>query len=249
MSKNEARKEFLKFIEKLPQDESGLELGLNYAFFQRLASVLRAEYRWQKYAMKNRSVQGGGEGQEFPENLMDHMLHKFMITSEMVALEMGYGGHKSLEIRRRQLYLSFFMYGLGIAAHGEVSLMDKGIQDLSQEDDTFLKLLENYPREAHMPFRRAYELSQERDRAILAGNRLSDISVTGRFLWAIVVATFLDKSLYEVRCGYIGFANTFHNVWSDLELLMAEFYSFRVKVFPVLPKIKEYMRIYPRWTE
>ncbi|MBU4421521.1 hypothetical protein KKB41_00975 [Patescibacteria group bacterium] len=249
MLENEARKDFLQFIAELPEDEDGFELGLHYGFFQKLANVLKAEYRWQKYAMKNRSVQGGGEGQEFSETLMDHMLHKFMIASEMVATEMGYGGHKSLEIRRRHLYLSFFMYGLGMATYGEVSLMDKDTRDLSQEDDTFLNLLKNYPEVVHGPFRRAYELSQERDRAILAGESLGSISVTGRFLWAIVVATFLDKSLYEVRHGQLAFANTFHNVWEDIQPLMREFYSFRIKVLPLLPEIMEYMERYPRWTE
>ncbi|PIR66253.1 MAG: hypothetical protein COU51_04830 [Parcubacteria group bacterium CG10_big_fil_rev_8_21_14_0_10_36_14] len=249
MLENEARKDFLKCIEEFPENEDGFELGLHYSFFQKLVKILKTEYRWKKYAMKNRSVQGGGEGQEMPETLLDHMLHKFMVASEMVAIEKGYGGHKSLEIRRRQLYLSFFMYSLAMAAHGEISLMDKNAYDLAQEDNTFMNFLRKYPEVAHGPFRRAYELSQERDRAILAGKNLDSISVTGRFLWAIVVATFLDKSLYEVRRGQLAFANTFHNVWEDIEPLMREFYSFRIKVSPILSEIKGYMDSYPRWAE
>ncbi len=234
---NEARVELARFL--IGRGE--LDLAEKYEFLRLLTATLANERCWVKYAKTG--------GEYAPETVLDHLLHKFLIGAEMVALEKQYGGREALALNTSMLYLAFVLYGPGVALHGDVAFADRRKEDLKREGDGFERIIALFSTGAHVYLKRAYFVSTERDYAIIFGKSLLDISVTSKFLWAVVVASFLSKSLCEVRHGNVAFVNTFHNMKDDAEILYRTFHSFRELVGPQLPEIKQLMAKYPRWEE
>lgn len=235
---NEARIKLARFL--LQRGE--LDLAERYEFLSLLVATLEEERRWTKYAKK-----AGGE--RAPETVLGHLVHKFFIGAEMIALEKQYGGAEAVALNTSKLYLAFVLYGPGVALHGDVAFADRTMGDLNRERVEFEKMIAIFPAGAHNYLKQAFDISVERDSVILSGKTLGDVSINGRFLWAVVVLSFLSKSLFEVRHGNVAFANTFHNMRDDVEQLERTFYSFRQLIRPQMDEIKRLMEKYPRWEE
>ncbi len=236
---NKARKELAVFLE---ERDSRLPLSLDELFrFLRLwTKVLSAEKRWKKYAKRDTR-------EDMPETVLEHIVDCVFIGAQLIAAEKHYGSHVSLELRPNELYLAFIVYGLRVALRGDIALMDMTEEDLRREKEDFQKML--FPADAHNDFVRAYNISKEREEAAAQGRPLQSVSANGQFLWAVVVSTFLGKSLLEVKRGNWAWANTFHNMQEDVEYLCRKFHSFDEKVKPQLAAIKGWMKAIPRWKE
>jgi len=246
---NEARINLARFM----LGRSELRLDEMYEFLRLLTTALASEKRWAKYAARSRQTNPSAKGERLSENMLEHLMDKMIIGAEMIAVEkslLGHdGGHVALELDPGRLYLAFALYGFGIALRGDVALLDKRIEDLERETVAFEEMLPLFSGYALMYFRSAHDLSTERDRAMLSGKPLSGITTGGQFLWAVVMVSFLGKSLYEAKRGNFAFVNTFHNMKEDIDYLCRIFTSFRRKVEPHLAEIKKMMEEYPRWEE
>ncbi len=235
--KKEARAKLAEFLFQRGE----LDLAERYEFIHLLITVLENEKRWSKYAAKG--------GERAPETVLGHLMHKFFIGAEMVALQKQYGDAEALELDTSMLYLAFVLYGPGVALHGDVAFADRTAAHLKRELVEFEIMVLTFPSGARNLLRRAYSISMERDIAVLSGKKLSEISTTGKFLWAVVVASFLSKSLFEARRGNTAFVNTFHNMKDDVEHLCRAFYSFRQMIQPQTDEIGRLMAEYPCWEE
>lgn len=248
---NEARKELADFLSE--HELSSLRLGEMYKFLRLLTATLAQEKRWVKYAAKGETADGSSRGENLPETVSEHLLDKIFIGAEMIAMEkarIGHdGGHVGLDIRTDRFLLASVFYGLGIALHGDVAFTERCADDLEKERANFERILSLFSGYTLMNFRSAYDLATERDRAFFSGKPLSEISIDGQFLWAVVVVSFLQKSLYEAGQRKFAFVNTFHNMKSDIEYLSRVFISFRMKVQPELEAIEKMMQEHPRWEE
>lgn len=220
-----------------------------YVLRRTITQLLWSEKRWQKYAEKSREMAHGGGGEDISESVLEHIVDKFFIGTEMLAVERERNPRVALEIDTQQLYLAFFVYGLRVARSGDVPLLEMTKERLERDDKDFRDFLEFFAGEVRQPYLRAHETAMEREMAMVCGRPIDSISLTGKFLWAVVLASFIGKSLYEVKANHAAFANTFHNLEEDVKHLSRIFYSFRRQVEPRRELILQFMAQYPRWEE
>ncbi|MFA5133999.1 MAG: hypothetical protein WC459_04320 [Patescibacteria group bacterium] len=230
-------------------NDNGLNISKMYEISWLVSEMLANIKRWVKYSKRNRAFGFSGKGEHFPETVLTHLQQKFFFGAQMIAQERIHGFYPELSANAGAIFMAFSIYGYGVALHGDVAMMDRKQKDLDEEAADFERILKLSPKNTRDYIRRAYLISRERDEAWLSGKKFSGISTTGRFLWAVVVATFVGKSLCEIERGNFAFVNTFHNLKDDIELLCRTFYSFNELVGPRLPQIQELMQKYPRWEE
>lgn len=231
------------------KDDAGLELDGMYEFSWLASDILEKIIRWHKYAQRNRDLGFSKWGEYFPETVQKHLHHKFFFGAQMMAEEKLRGAFPELSANADAIFLAFAIYGYGVALRGDIPMMDRTSEDLEKEKADFEKILKLNPANTRHYIRRAYDISKERDEAAQRGAPLSDISRTGQFLWAVVVATFLGKGLCEAGHGNFAFVQIFHNLAEDADFLCRIFCSFERLVKPKLGLIRKLMQEHPRWEE
>lgn len=220
-----------------------------YVLRRMITELLWSEKRWQRYAAKSREMARGGNGEDISESVLEHIVDKFFIGAEMLSVERENNPRIALEIDTQNLYMAFFVYGLRVARSGDVPLLAMTKERLERDDRDFRDFLEFFTGEVRQPYLRAHETAMARELAMVCGQSIQSVSITGQFLWAVVLASFIGKSLHELKMGHAAYANTFYNMEGDIEHLCRLFYSFRQLVAPRHELIAQYMSQYPRWEE
>jgi 5'-deoxynucleotidase YfbR-like HD superfamily hydrolase len=238
MSKKTAREKLKEFLEA----NEGRELGLDklYPYFRLLTGALAEEKRWKTLVRLSRETKCSRKGEAMSETVQDHIsVDVPMLGAAMLAIEVRYG---TKGLICELLNLAFVLHDYGEALGGDKYLPTKTKAD-DEEDAAFDKIISVFPPPARSYFKSAYAIAGERAVAKRAGLPLSSISLNGRFFGAVEIAGYLTKAFFEVEKGNKPFAKVFYDqLEDDMFLLMEEFYSFRVMIFPFLNKMAEHMK-------
>jgi len=237
------REELLELVKECEKSGQSLPLDKMYLFFRLLSGALSEERRWKRLSQLCRDAGCSPDGEAMPETVQDHIsIDVPLLGAMMLVMEKSYGAQG---LNSELLNLAFPLHDLGESLKGDKDLLLKTKADDEDEDAAFNLIISVFPVVARQYFKEVYAITGERAAAKRAGRPLSSISINGRFFWAVELAGYLTKAFFEVEKGNKIFADVFYDQLEDMFILGDEFYSFKLLVWTLIPKIAECLRNIP----